>query len=181
MRKGKEEQRSIPSLIYHAALFYNARNVRGRASGTLHHAATIVKEHNEPATGMKKPIRKGWAGRACAQTLGRAGCLGGGTDAAGAPFNAHGLVVFHNCDGLQIRIEAAAGVAVRKADCITERRAFAAVGALRHVVPPKNKRILIYKTKTAVPNGDAAASDNHTMARHHAQHAHASCSMRTFL
>jgi len=142
-------------LIYYTALFYNARNVQDSATTIKRHANTTVMEHIGRATGMKKPTPKGWADRACAQTLGRARCLGGGTNTARTPFDAHGLVVFHNRDGLQIRIEAAAGVAVRKADCISERRALAAVGALRHVVPPK-KAILIFSdaiTKQPYPAG----------------------------
>lgn len=133
----KEKQRTIPALISHAALFYNAPNVWQRASGAFHLVAIRVIEHGGCAAGRKKPTRTGWAGRSCMQTLAYARCFCGGADAAGAPFDAHGLVILHQRDGLQIRVEAAAGVAVRKADCIAERRAFAAIGALRHVEPPK--------------------------------------------
>ena len=101
-----------------------------------HTYGAMEKQHNDSVAGTKTPIHEDGRSERAQRPL-DARWLGCGADAACAPFDAHGLAGFHQRDGLQIRVEAAARVAVRKADCVSEGRTFAAIVALRHVKPPK--------------------------------------------
>ena len=86
------------------------------------------------------------------------------SDAAGTHLHLNRLAVLHPRNRLQVRVEAAAGVPVREANCITETWAFAALSAFRHEwLPPTaydllGRRIRMCNGRAAVtPVGQATA------------------------